>query len=174
MRSLPTGARRLARVAALSALTAVLLAAAAPLASASSPALLCGYPLKRCAPGQTNPVRPTPLAPGYLLASQSSADKARKTPFMIATSSGADQEVVSTSEVVTIRVGSLPKNASALAFVVLHSGKLAPIGAVKIDAAGRTTLPALRFSRPGDTTIQLRTSNGTLYEVRVYAQKPGS
>ena len=163
MKSLPTGARRLVHVAALSTLAAVLLAAGAPFASASSPTLLCGYPLKKCPAGQTNPLKDTTLGPGFLLLSQGSAAKTPQSePVLAYPGHAIDYVDVKTSEPFSAYVVNLPRVSTVLASVVLPSGKLAPIGIVKTTSQGKAILPAMRFSRPGMTQIALRRQDGVV------------
>ena len=174
--------RSLARVVTVSIAAATLLTGIATLgagsasarssaaAPVSAPALLCGYPLKKCPAGQTNPLQNTTLGPGYLLISQATAAKTPQSDLVLAyPSHPIDYLDVSTSEPFSAYVINLPRNSTVLASVVLPSGKLAPIGIVKTNSVGRAILPAMRFSRPGMTQIALRRQDGVVEYIYIRA-----
>ena len=136
----------------------------------TAPALLCGYPLKKCPAGQTNPLKDTTLGPGFLLLSQDTATKVPRSDLVLAyPSHPIDYLEVSTSEPFSAYVINLPHSSTVLASVVLPSGKLAPIGIVKTNSVGRAILPAMRFSRPGMTQIALRRQDGVVEYIYIRA-----
>ena len=136
----------------------------------TAPALLCGYPLKKCPAGRINPTSDTPLGPGYLLASQATAANTGRTlPVLAYPAVAIDYVDVSTKNPFSAYVVNLPRNSTVLASVVLPSGKRAPIGIIKTSASGNAILPAMRFSRPGETLIALTRQNGQTDYIKVIA-----
>ena len=174
--------RSLARVVTVSIAAATLLTGIATLGAGSAsarssatahstaPALLCGYPLKKCPAGRINPTSDTPLGPGYLLASQATAANTGRTlPVLAYPAVAIDYVDVSTKNPFSAYVVNLPRNSTVLASVVLPSGKRAPIGIIKTSASGNAILPAMRFSRPGETLIALTRQNGQTDYIKVIA-----
>ena len=187
MRSLPTAARRLVNVAALSTLAAVLLTAAGPASSAAGPAAhpvpvlatettsaaspvpLCGYPLKKCPPGEHNPAQAVGLAPGFLLASQEDATKYEGNQYVLGPPWASGPTVVSTQSRFTAGFSVDSRNSLVLVSIVLPSGRSVPIGIVRTNTGGNGQLPTLRFSRPGITTVKLREQNGHVTTFKIKA-----
>ena len=143
------------------AVTASLVLVAAPSASA----LLCGYPPKACPTGQVNPKTAATVAPGILLVSNSEATGAENTRRVVmgrrdASPMTASHVDVTTSDSFRGKLGGLAANQTVLVSILMKDGSAAAIGIVRTDRYGRTTLPAVRLSRPAPTTFLITLQNG--------------
>ena len=101
------------------------------------------------------------------MSAQAAASATQSTVSKPATSSTNAPEVdVSVGKAIAPTVKALPKNSTLKATVVIN-GKTISLGSLKTNANGSVTLSAFAASKPGTYLIQLTTSKGVKYFVKV-------
>jgi len=79
---------------------------------------------------------------------------------------------VFTDEPFRAQARGLSANSPYLMFIVMSDGKRAPIGVTRTSSTGRADLPAMRLSRPGETTVILRDSDGREFKLKFDSHLP--
>ena len=150
--------------------TLVTVGALVGITAPSASALLCGYPPKACPSGSLNPATEATVAPGILLVARTDATSAVRLPSVNARLSWPMD--VFTDEPFRAQARGLSANSPYLMFIVMSDGKRAPIGVTRTSSTGRADLPAMRLSRPGETTVILRDSDGREFKLKFDSHLP--
>ena len=166
----PTMTGHRPRLMALALGTLVTVGALVGITAPSASALLCGYPPKACPSGSLNPATEATVAPGILLLARADATSAPKVPSVNARLSWPID--VFTDEPFRAQARGLIANSPYLMFIVMSDGKRAPIGVTRTSSRGRADLPAMRLSRPGETTVILRDVDGREFTLKFESQSP--